>query len=67
MPEGNAVLRANEDGIFIENSETRRLDKEIGRLKFLLAQWEYFETKEKLQEEIYKLEGMKQDQSYLTS
>ena len=67
MFEGDAVLRANEDGIYISDSVTKALDEEIGRLKLLLLEWEHFGTKEKVREKIDELEGMKQDQGYLTS
>jgi len=67
MFEGDTVLRANKDGIYISDSNTKALNEEIGRLKLLLIEWEHFGTKEKVQEKIDELESMKQDQSYLTS
>ena len=67
MSEKNVILKANQDGISIEDSESKRLDEEIGRLNYLLIEWEHWKTKENVQKEIDRLEGMKKDQSYLTS
>jgi len=52
---------AKSDGVFISNSEIEKVNEEIGRLRFLLAQFECYGTKEKIQEKLKQLEKTKEE------